>query len=195
MKSFSPLRSSRVRVVAAAVASLAAVAVIPTFASGASSGTPPPPGATVGVVNIVLKHGLPKFVAPATIHTGDYLEIDNKTDPHAIGPHTFSLVQPAFIPKTKHARKACFSKGHICRSVFKWHQATRNSIGLNPVEAGLAGWDTEGSTSVTGDSWVAQKKNDTFVQAVTAAPGSTLTFMCAIHPFMHGKITVLAPGT
>jgi hypothetical protein len=180
------------------VAAFATVAVVPTFASGAASGTPPPPGAIVDVVHI--KGGFSKgnilhFVPPTSVHTGDYLEIDNNTDPHKVGPHTFSLVQQAFIPKTKHARKACFSKGHICRSIFKWHQATRNSIGLNPVEAGLAGWDTEGSTSVTGDSWVALKKNDTFVQAVTAAPGSTLTFMCSIHPFMHGKITVLAPGT
>jgi hypothetical protein len=193
MKSFSPRHSGRARVVAAAAAAFAAVAVVPTLASGA--GTPPPPGATVDTVNIVLKHGLPKFVAPASVHSGDYLEIDNKTNPHQIGPHTFSLVQPAFIPKTKHARKACYKKHHICRSIFKWHQATRNSIGVNPVEAGLTGWDTEGSTSVTGDSWVAQKKGETFVQAVTATPGSTLTFMCAIHPFMRGKITVLAPGT
>jgi hypothetical protein len=190
---------SRLTVLLAAGAAFAAVAVVPTLASGAPSGTPPPPGATVDVLKIkggFSRHGTNlRFVPPPSVHTGDYLEIDNTTDPHQVGPHTFSLMQPAFIPKTKHARKACFKKNHICRSVFKWHEATRNSIGVNPVEAGLAGWDTEGSTSVTGDSWVAQKKDDTFVQAVTAAPGTTLTFMCAIHPFMHGKITVLAPGT
>jgi len=29
------------------------------------------------------------------------------------------------------------------------------------------------------------------VQQVTAAAGTTIHFMCAIHPWMHGQITVL----
>jgi hypothetical protein len=193
---------SRLTVLLAAGAALAAVAVVPTFASGAPSGTPPPPGAIVDVVHIkggFSHHGTNlRFVPPPTVHTGDYLEIDNNTNPHKVGPHTFSLVQAPFIPKTKHATRACFTnKNHICRAIAKWHGAKGNKPPtVNPVEAGLPGWDTMGSLTTTGDSWfTGSKPNATFVQQVSAAPGTTLTFMCAIHGFMHGKITVQAPGT
>lgn len=201
MKSFSPLRSSRAKVLAAAVASLAAVAVVPTLASGAASGTPPPPGATVDVVKIkggFSRHGTNlRFVPPTTVHTGDYLEIDNTTNPHQVGPHTFSLIQSSFIPKTSHARKVCFTSGHICKAIAKGLGVHGNGPPtINPSEAGLAGWDTMGSLTTTGDTWyTGNKPNASFVQQVSAPAGTTLTFMCAIHPFMHGKITVLAPGT
>jgi hypothetical protein len=192
---------SKVRVLLAAGAAFAAVAVVPTFASGAPSGTPPPPGATVDVLKIkggFSRHGTNlRFVPPPSVHTGDYLEIDNTTNPHAVGPHTFSLVQPPFIPKTKHARKTCFKKGHICWEIGKWLGVKGNGPPtINPSEAGLPGWDTMGSLTTTGDSWfTGNKPNTSFVQQVSAAPGTTLTFMCAIHSFMHGKITVQAPGT
>jgi hypothetical protein len=192
---------SRLTVLLAAGAAFAAVAVVPTFASGAPSGTPPPPGAIVDVVHIkggFSRHGTNlRFVPPTTVHTGDYLEIDNNTNPHRVGPHTFSLVQAPFIPKTKHARKACFTKNHICNAIGKWHGVKGNGPPtINPSNAGLPGWDTMGSLTTTGDTWfTGNKPNTSFVQQVTAAPGTTLTFMCAIHPFMHGKFTVLAPGT
>ncbi len=191
---------SRFRVLAGAVAAVAVVAVLPTLASGAPSGDVVPPGATVDTVTIKMKHGLPKFVAPATVHQGDYLEIDNKTNPHQIGPHTFSLITKGSVPKTKHARKVCFSHKHICKAIAGWHGVTPNGgVQRNPAEAGLPGWDTMGSLHAKGDSWfTGEKPNTSFVQIVSADASTgpkTLYFQCAIHPFMHGKITVLAPGT
>jgi hypothetical protein len=143
------------------------------------------------------KGNLIHFVPPPSVHTGDYLEIQNDTNPHKVGPHTFSLVQSSAIPKTHHARKVCFTKGHICRAIAGWHGAKGNGApGTNPAEAGLPGWDTMGNLTTNGDSWfTGTKPNASFVQQVSAAPGTTLTFMCAVHSFMHGKITVLAPGT
>jgi hypothetical protein len=201
MKSLSPTRSSRARLAAAAVAVLAVAALAPTLASGATSGTPPPPGATVDVLKIAggfTKGNLLHFQNPTTtVHTGDYLEIDNTTNPHQVGPHTFSLVTKNSIPKTKHARKVCFTKGHICKEIAKGLGVKGNGPPTkNPSEAGLPGWDTEGTKSTVGDTWfTGNKPNSSFVQIVSATPGTTLYYMCAVHPFMHGKVTVQAPGT
>ena len=49
-----------------------------------------------------------------------------------------------------------------------------------------------GNNSVTkGDAWFTTNKlNTSIVQQVSAAAGTTLTFQCAIHPWMHGSIQV-----
>jgi hypothetical protein len=46
-----------------------------------------------------------------------------------------------------------------------------------------------------GDSWfTGEKKRGTSIeQPVSATAGTTLYFMCAIHPFMQGSIEVVAP--
>ena len=66
---------------------------------------------------------------------------------------------------------------------------------LNPVEVGLEGWDTLGSLTKKGDSWfTGEKPKTSIVQQVSAAAGTTIYFMCAIHPWMHGSIEVVAPA-
>ncbi|HWT89666.1 MAG TPA: hypothetical protein VN179_00995, partial [Solirubrobacterales bacterium] len=62
------------------------------------------------------------------------------------------------------------------------------------VKAGPAGWSTAGNaTSKKGDSWFTEKKGETFSQEVTAEADSTLYYICAVHPFMQGKVDVEAP--
>ena len=52
-----------------------------------------------------------------------------------------------------------------------------------------------GSVNKKGDSWFTGfKPHASFSQQVTATP-QTIYFMCAIHPWMHGKITVLPAGS
>jgi hypothetical protein len=135
------------------------------------------------------------YDAPKTVHNGDILKIRNTTNPHQVGPHTFSMVQPSDIPQTKPQRKKCFSPGHICLSIAGWHGVPPSGNGpvtKNPAKAGQAGWDTEGSLSKKGDSWFTGTKKATSVsQVVSAQAGTTITFMCAIHPNMHGEIKVL----
>jgi hypothetical protein len=200
MKRFSPTRSGRARIIIAAIAALGVATVVPTLATGATSGTPPPPGATVDVLKIAggfSKGNLLHFENPPAVHTGDYLEIDNTTKPRQVGPHTFSLVTKNSVPKTKHARKVCFTPNHICKEIAKGLGVKGNGPPtINPSEAGLPGWDTEGTKSTVGDTWfTGNKPNTSFVQIVSAPAGTTLYYMCAIHPFMKGKITVQAPGT
>jgi hypothetical protein len=137
------------------------------------------------------------FVAPKTIVAGEDLEVLNQTNPHRVGPHTFSLVTKGSIPKTPKARQTCFTPKHICMSIAKWHGTNGNGpVTKNPAKAGLAGWDALGSVTKKGDSWFTGEKEPgtSIVQPVSAAAGTTIYFMCAIHPFMHGSIEVVAPA-
>jgi hypothetical protein len=200
MKRFPRIGSGRARIAAATVATLALTVFVPTFATGAPPpiGDTPPPGAVIDTVKI--KGGFSaagsnlRFVAPSTATAGDYLRVVNKTKPFAVGPHSFSLVTESSLPKTRPARKACFTKNHICKAIAGWHGKTGNI-----APAGLPGWDTLGSLNKKGDSWFTTNKPDTSVvqqlTADTAAGPTRIFFLCAIHPFMKGSIEVLPPAT
>ena len=142
------------------------------------------------------KGGL-RFVAPKTIIAGEDLTVLNQTDPHKVGPHTFSLVTKGSIPKTPPARQKCFTPKHICMAIAHWHGVKGNGpVKVNPVEVGAAGWVTLGSVTKKGDSWfTGNKPNTLFTQPVSAAAGTTIYFLCAIHPWMHGSIEVQSPPT
>ena len=108
-----------------------------------------------GVTDTITMNGRkrrPGFVAPATVHQGDELNIVNETDPKKVGPHTFSLVTKASLPKTPKARKNCFTPKHICLSIAKWHgfNPKTEKITINPVEAGPEGWSTMGNNTQEG---------------------------------------------
>jgi len=176
---------------AVAVAALLAVSV-PSLAGAETPAT----GATA-TINIVFAKGQMKFVGPATVNQGDSLEVISETDPKKFGPHTFSLVTQGTLPKTPGARKNCFTPKHICMSIAKWHgfNPKTEKITVNPVEAGPEGWSTAGDNTKTGDSWFTgeKKAGTSLTQQVTAEPGAYY-YLCAIHPWMQGKVTVLAPG-
>jgi len=179
--------------VTAAAIALAFAAFGPGLAGAAVA-----PTGTTDTISIVEAKGALKFVAPATVHQGDDLKVISETDPKKVGPHTFSLVTPGVLPKTPAARKSCFTPKHICMSIAKWHKFNPKTekISVNPVEAGPEGWSTLGDNSKTGDSWFSgeTKKGTSITQQVTAEPG-TIYFMCAIHPWMQGKTTVLPAGS
>ncbi len=188
------MKASRLRLGKAAVSSAAVAAFglsIFTPALSAQNVTPPP-GATVETINIKGPGGGLRFDGPATAPSGSYLEIVNKTKASQVGPHSFSLVSKGSIPKTKHARKACFTPNHICKAIAGWHGKSGN---LAP--AGAEGWDTPGKLGKKGDSWfTGHKPNASVTQQLTADTSAgpvTLYYMCAVHAFMHGSITVTPP--
>jgi hypothetical protein len=188
-------RSGRLRALLAAVPLAALVTVL--LASGsAGAAEPPTPVAGKSVVKIVLTGKKLSFEAPESVYEGEQLEVLNETNPRQVGPHTFSLVENGTIPKTKAAQKSCFTPGHICMSIAKWHgfNPKTEKISINPVEAGPEGWSTLGNNKgKKGDSWFTgeTKKGTHFSQEVTAKAGTTLYFVCAVHPWMHGSIKVL----
>lgn len=152
--------------------------------------------AKISTVYIKLRNdGLPRFVAPDRVRAGDTLRIVNKTNPGAIGPHTFSLVTRKSFPRTRPERKECFTPGHICLSVAGWHGVKGNGPPTeNPAEAGKPGWSTLGNLKRKGDSWfTGSKPGASFGQKVTINTSKgprRLFFLCVVHPWMHGSIKV-----
>jgi hypothetical protein len=141
------------------------------------------------------KQGL-RFVAPKTVIAGEDLTVLNQTDPHKVGPHTFSLVEKSLVPRTAKERQLCFTKGHICKAIASWHGVKGNGpVKVNPVEVGAEGWDTLGNLTEKGDSWFTGEKPGTSIEqrvsVDTSFGSSRIYFICAVHPWMHGTINVL----
>jgi hypothetical protein len=186
--------SRRARLRALALAAPAAALTLAVAGSGVAAAATPT-GVT-DQISMELTKGKLKFVGPSSVTVGDQLEIVNKTNPKQVGPHTFSLVTKGSLPKTPKARKGCFAPKHICLSVAIWHgfNPKTEQITKNPAKAGPAGWSTMGSTTKKGDSWFSgEKKGGHFAQEVTAEAGTTLYYMCAVHPWMQGQVDVVAP--
>ena len=174
----------------AALALLAAL-VVPNLATAES--TTAIPGEAVTTIEIKLEGKKLGFVGPSTVHEGEELRIVNDTKPSQVGPHTFSLVTQSSLPKTAKARKSCFTPAHICLSIAEWHHFNPKTekVGKPEVEVGPEGWSTMGSLKKEGDSWFIEKAGAETDRKVTAKAGTTLYFMCAVHPWMQGKVKVL----
>jgi len=190
LKRFSPAMPLRLGIVLA-VGLTASLVLAPALASGAGSLGP------ANTVYIKAGKGGLRFEAPKTIVAGQELEVLNQTNPKQVGPHTFSLVTKGSLPKTPKARQICFTPKHICMSIAHWHGVKGNGpVKVNPVEVGAEGWDTLGSVTKKGDSWfTGSKPNASITEKVSAVAGSTIYFMCAIHPWMQGSIQVVPAPT
>lgn len=183
----------------ALVVTTAVAAVLAGHGLAGADATAPPTSPPVDLVHIELTQGRLRFVAPRTVTEGDYLAVVNDTKPAQVGPHTFSLVARGSIPKTRSARDNCFTPRHICMAIARWHGVEgEGPPTVNPVDVGAAGWSTMGSLAKEGDSWfTGRKPRASIVEQVLANPGTEpkpIYFMCAIHPWMHGRITVLPAG-
>ncbi len=180
-----------------AVASCVALAAfVPGAASAAELPAPtvPPTGKTAVIKMVLGKKGL-AFSGPKTVTQGDELKIIDKTDPRKVGPHTFSLVESSVLPKTKQQQRVCFTKNHICKEIALWQGAKGNGPPkINPVDVGPAGWSTMGNLTEKGDSWfTGTKPGASFEQQLTAEAGTTIHFICAVHPEMQGSFKVKSP--
>ena len=106
------------------------------------------------------------------------------------GPHTFTVVKPADEPKTGAQINSC----KICEKLGKAHGADPNSDAPPkfPFLENGVGQDTPPSVDRPGDSGITGegKKGESIDLKVTAKKGSTLTFMCLIHPWMQAKVVV-----
>ncbi len=136
---------------------------------------------------VVAKGGGDNFrFSSTTIERGRKLHIVNNTR----DPHTLSLVIPKLVPQTNGQIRKCFTSGHICKKIAKWHHVQGQNVRRNPARAGRHGWDREGSLHKKGDSVFFAPGQNPNNRKVTAPAGTVLHFICAIHPWMHGTITV-----
>jgi hypothetical protein len=105
------------------------------------------------------------------------------------GPHTFSVVRKSDLPRTVGQIMNC----KICLKVAKEHGANPNSPAPPKflfVENGV-GSTTPPKVDRPGDSaFIAPFQHAKVTLTVTAKPGTTLYFMCVIHPWMQSKIIV-----
>jgi len=151
-----------------------AFAVAPAVAG--SGATLTVPGSTTFKANQYVKDSVRWSPGTVTIASGGTLSIDNKGEE----PHTFSIVKSSDVPRSTKQFEQC----KICDKIAKGHGVSEASMGppKHPVlDVGAKGIDQ------AGDSVVFIK--DTKV-VVSAKPGTTLSFICAIHPWMQGKLVV-----
>jgi hypothetical protein len=106
------------------------------------------------------------------------------------GPHTFTVVAKKDLPKTAKQIVNC----KICGQLAQAHGADPNSEGppqFQYLDNGegtndAPGFDGAGDSAFFGG----QKNGETLDLNVTAKKGTTLNFMCLIHPWMQSKVKV-----
>jgi hypothetical protein len=169
-----------------AVGAVAAVGVSGTAQAQYDIGTGPE------TIQIKMNGKRPLFKGPKTISRGEVLTIKNKTSPKKIGPHTFTLFKASSLPKGKKEIKACEKiQTPVCARAVKAHKVNLKTGEVHKpnVDVGKKGWDK--SYGKKGDSWVTQAKGESKGRNVVAPVGTTLRYICLVHPFMQGKIKVV----
>jgi hypothetical protein len=123
------------------------------------------------------------------VKSGGTLHIVN--DAADEGPHTFTVLAPKDEPKTPPAILQC----SICEKLGKAHGANPNSDAPPKfpfLENGVGQKsppkvDRAGDSGVTGPG----KKGESIDLTVSAPPGTTLHFICLIHPWMQAEVDVI----
>jgi plastocyanin len=106
-------------------------------------------------------------------------------------PHTFTVVRKKDEPRTAKEIDNCLSKGHICLKLAIAHGANPESEAppqFQFLENGT-GTNTPPNLDHAGDSAFVPDAHAINLK-VTAKKGTTLRFMCLIHPWMQAKVEV-----
>ncbi|MGC2374132.1 MAG: hypothetical protein WA484_09685 [Solirubrobacteraceae bacterium] len=134
--------------------------------------------------NAYIKDSVHFVAGTTTVRSGGTVTLTNSSE----DPHTLSIVKPSQLPRTLAQIENC----KICGELSKAH-------GVNPegpppsgpppiplVNVGPAGFDEPGDSIFVGPHGPGGQVSF----KVTAPAGSTLNFMCIIHPWMRGRILV-----
>lgn len=177
------------RCAGALVAGFAATAVLLGGATGTATGR----GLTVPAETIKMVGGPNKplaFKAPESVDEGDALRVVNRTNPNQVGPHTFSLVRHDVWPLRSEYRDCeRLRPGTMCREIAEWHSFFGPGPQDDHVDAGKTGWNKKGDFQDVGDSFIAETEGAQDTRVVSRG-GGKLHFICAVHPFMKGKVQV-----
>jgi hypothetical protein len=169
-----------------AVAILAAAAVaVPALAAAPRNATMRAVGTVKMVPNRSITDGMHFQRDVLTIQTGGKMTLIDKTK----APHSWSVVKRGQVPANLRQMDACFGKGP-CDELAVAHGAINPDTGEEQdpttplVNVGKDGFNTPG------DSVLIPPGGKTSVN-VSAAAGSTLNMICAIHPWMQNKVKVV----
>jgi len=116
-----------------------------------------------------------------TVASGETLTLDHadRTDE----PHTLSIVNAGEVPGDLDAVFSCGEPGTVCDDVF-------TAFGSEPSSSLFVNGPGTGSGIDGRLDSLFVLPGDSISATVTAPSGSTLYFICAIHPWMQGTINV-----
>jgi plastocyanin len=107
------------------------------------------------------------------IKSGGTVTLRNKAKSEA--PHTISLVKKSQLPTSFDCP--------VCDEIFAAHGPSDHGVANPVVDVGATGFDQPGDSI-----FIPPHGKVSF--DVTAAKGTTLHFMCGVHPWMQGRIRV-----
>jgi hypothetical protein len=178
---------------------LAGLGAISLLAYGAAAApaakAPAPKKATINVVT-KLQVKVNRFVKDSLrwqkdvyqVKSGGTVKVVNKAGNE--GPHSLSVVAKKDLPRTP---AQLLGRCKICEQLGEAHGAEPNRDAppkFDFLENGV-GQDTPPKLDQAGDSaLLGENKGDSVTLDVTAKKGTTLYFMCLIHPWMQGKLQV-----
>jgi plastocyanin len=178
----------------------AVVAVFAAFAASAALASNHAAGVTIKVIDKGQTYKINRsatdtmYFSPGVISvkSGEMLTFTYDGKP-STEPHTISVVARKDLPTTAAQINACENGGNkVCNTIVAGHirnpklpPGPTNDIAHWVVDKGQPGLDGPGdSIAIEG------AKHRSISIKVTAPAGTTLYFFCAVHPWMHGKITV-----
>jgi plastocyanin len=172
--------SRRIALIAALAALVAAaLATVAIGASAPKTATLTASSGTKVAINKYIQDTSHWAPGTVTIASGGTLTLKEKGG----ADHSFSIVKASDLPKTAKAVEAC----KVCQKLATAHGVDPNDQSKPPtnpvVNVGATGVDQPGDSVL-----MAPKKTEKV--KITAKAGTTLRFMCAVHPWMQGKITV-----
>jgi plastocyanin len=121
-----------------------------------------------------------------TVHSGDVVRwVDRDRDEDE--PHTVTIARKSDLPQTIAQLDACFEPGGFCIQTIEAHDP---GLDMQPpfnfrVNRGGPGLDARGDSLLFGGPF-----DQAIRGRVTAPAGRTLYYLCVIHPWMQGSITV-----
>lgn len=180
MLSFASRRVRGASLVAAL--SLIAVAAAAAAPSAPSTAKIVIHGSTSFKVNQYLKLNDSFVPGTITIRSGGTVTLNNFDD----SGHTLSIVKKSHVPRTAAQVNQC----NVCGPLFAAHGFNPNAPGPPQhllVNVGAPGFNQPGDSIVIGPP---RSHHNKVSFKVTAKRGTTLYFICILHPWMQGHITV-----
>jgi plastocyanin len=172
------------------IAAVAAL-IVAAMAGPASAGTAPAATVEVRGGDILqpgqfIKNNFRFVPRNITVNSGDVVRWVDR-DRSADAPHTVTIARRSDLPQTIAQLDACFAPGGFCIETIEAHDP---GLDEQPpfnfrVNRGGPGLDRRGDSLLFGGPF-----DQAIRGRVTAPAGRTLYYLCVIHPWMQGSITV-----
>jgi plastocyanin len=176
----------RTLLVAAVAALIVAAMAVPASAGTAPAATVEVRGGDILEPGQFIKNNFRFVPRNITVNSGDVVRwVDRDRD--ADDPHTVTIARKADLPQTIAQLDACYEPGGFCIETIEAHDP---GLDEQPpfnfrVNRGGPGLNARGDSLLFGGPF-----DQAIRGRVTAAPGRTLYYLCVIHPWMQGSITV-----